>query len=50
MSEELSVVEESVKEVLIDLMTERIISMSIGVQMSSTIGVKASSSTSHGVG
>jgi hypothetical protein len=39
MFEELSAVEESVKEVLIDLMTKRVIServMSVGVQASST--------------
>jgi hypothetical protein len=48
MSEELSVVEESMKEVLIDLMTERVMSMSIGVQTSSTRGVQASLSTAHG--
>jgi hypothetical protein len=43
MSEELSAVEESVKEVLIDLMTERV--MSVGVQASSMRGVQASPST-----
>jgi hypothetical protein len=32
MSKELSVVEESVKEVLIDLMSERVMSMYVGVQ------------------
>jgi hypothetical protein len=50
MFEELSAVEESVKEVLIDLMTERFMServMSIGVQALSTRGVQASPSTSH---
>jgi hypothetical protein len=46
MSEELSAVEESVKEVLIDLMNERV--MSVGVQDSSTRGVQASPSTAHG--
>jgi hypothetical protein len=53
MSEELSAVEESVKEVLIDLMTERVMServMSVGVQASSTRGVQASPSTAHGAG
>jgi hypothetical protein len=48
MSEELSAVEESVKEVLIDLMTERV--MSVGVQASSTRGVQASLSTARGSG
>jgi hypothetical protein len=46
MSEELSAVEESVKEVLIDLMTERV--MSEGIQASSMRGVQASPSTAHG--
>jgi Ni,Fe-hydrogenase III large subunit len=53
MSEELSAVEESVKEVLIDLMTERVMServMSVGVQASSTRGVQASPSTARGSG
>jgi hypothetical protein len=48
MSEELSAVEESVKEILIDLMTERV--MSVGVQASSTRGVQASPSTARGSG
>jgi hypothetical protein len=51
MSEELSAVEESVKEVLIDLMTERVMServMFVGVQASSTRGVQASLSTANG--
>jgi hypothetical protein len=48
MSEELSVVEESVKEVLIDLMTKRVISM--GIQASSTRGVQASLLTTHRFG
>jgi hypothetical protein len=46
MSEELSAVEESVKEILIDLMTEKV--MSVGVQASSTRGVQASPSTARG--
>jgi Ni,Fe-hydrogenase III large subunit len=53
MSEELSAVEESVKEVLIDLMTERVMServMSVGVQASSMRGVQASPSTARGSG
>jgi hypothetical protein len=53
MSKELSAVEESVKEVLIDLMTERVIFervMSVGVQASLTRGVQASPSTSRGSG
>jgi hypothetical protein len=50
MSEELSAVEDSVKEVLIDLMNERVMServMYVGVQASSTRGVQVSSSTSR---
>ena len=48
MSEDLSTLEESAKEVLIDLMTEKVMSkrvMSVGVQLSSMRGVQASSST-----
>jgi hypothetical protein len=48
MFEELSIVEESVKEILIDLMTENL--MSMGIKASSTRGVQASSSTTHGSG
>jgi hypothetical protein len=51
MSKELNMVEESVKEVLIDLMTERVMSkrvMSVGVQESSMRGRKTSLSTAHG--
>jgi hypothetical protein len=50
MSEELSALEESVKEVLTDLRTEKVMSerrMSAGVQASSTGGVQASPSTAH---
>jgi hypothetical protein len=53
MSEELSVVEESVNEVLIDLMTKKVMServMSVGVQVSSTRGLQASLSTTCGFG
>jgi hypothetical protein len=50
MSDELSVVEKVVEEVLIDLMTERVMSMSTGVQASSTRGLPASPSTAHGAG
>jgi hypothetical protein len=48
MSKELSTVKESMKEVLIDLMTERVMYervMYVGVQASSTRGVQASLST-----
>jgi hypothetical protein len=51
MSEEFSAVKYFVKEVLIDLMIERVIServISVGVQASSMRGVKASSLTSRG--
>jgi hypothetical protein len=50
-SEELSALEESAKEVLIELMIERAMSermMSEGVQTSSMRGVKASPLTAHG--
>jgi hypothetical protein len=46
MFKELSAVEESVKEILIDIMTEKV--MLVGVQDSSMRGVQASSSTSRG--
>jgi hypothetical protein len=51
MSEELSAFEEFVKEVLVDLRTEKVMSkrrMSAGVQASSTGGTQASPSTTHG--
>jgi hypothetical protein len=51
MFEEISAVKESVKEVLIDLMNERVMServMSVGVQASSMRGVQASSSIDRG--
>jgi hypothetical protein len=48
MSEELSAVEESVKEVLIDLMTERV--MYVGVQASLMRGVQSSPLTARGSG
>jgi hypothetical protein len=48
MSDKLSTVEKDVEEVLIDLMTERVMSMYTGVQSSSTRGLPTSSSTSHG--
>jgi hypothetical protein len=51
MSEEISAVEESMKEVLINLMTERVMSkrvMSMGVKVSSMRGVQASLSTARG--
>jgi hypothetical protein len=53
MSEELSTLEESTKEVLVDLRTEKVMSerrMSAGVQASSTGGVQASPSTARRVG
>jgi hypothetical protein len=43
MSDELNIVDNSVEEVLIDLMAERV--MSTGVEASSTLGVQASPST-----
>jgi hypothetical protein len=48
MSDELSAVEKSVEEVLIDLMAEKV--MSAGIQASSTRGVQASPSTARGSG
>jgi hypothetical protein len=50
MSDEFSAPERVVKEVLIDLMTERVMSMSTGVQASSTRELQASPLTSHGSG
>jgi hypothetical protein len=53
MSDELSAAEKIVEEVLIDLMTERVMSereMSASIQASSTRGVQASPSTTRGVG
>jgi hypothetical protein len=50
MSDELSVDEKIVEEVLIDLMTKRDMSMSIGVQESSMRGLPGSPCTSHGAG
>jgi hypothetical protein len=48
MFEELSAVKESLKEVLIDLMTERVIY--VGMQASSMREVQASPSTARGSG
>jgi hypothetical protein len=50
MSDELSTAKKFVEEVLIDLMTERIMSIFVGVQASSTRMVQASLSTAHGAG
>jgi hypothetical protein len=50
MSEALSAAEKDVEEVLIDLMTEKSMSMSEGIQASSTKIVQASPSTAHGAG
>jgi hypothetical protein len=50
MSEELNAIKESVTEVLLDLMTERVMSergLSTGVQASSTRGLPASPSTTQ---
>jgi hypothetical protein len=47
MPEELSGVEKVVEEVLIDLMTERVMSMSTSVQASSTRGIPSSPFTAH---
>jgi hypothetical protein len=48
MSNEFSATEKIVEEFLIDLMTEREMSMSAGIQASSMRGLQASPSTSHG--
>jgi hypothetical protein len=48
MSDKISAVEKVVKEILIDLMVEKV--MSVGIQASSTRGVQASPSTTHGFG
>jgi hypothetical protein len=53
MSDELTTVEESVKNFLLDLMTERFMSergVSTGIQASSTRGLLTSPSTAHEVG
>jgi hypothetical protein len=53
MSEALSAAEKVVEEVLIDLMTERVMSergVSTGIQASSTRGMSASPSTAHKAG
>ena len=49
MSDEFSATQKVVEEVLIDLMTERVMSMSISIQESSTRGLQASLSTARGV-
>jgi hypothetical protein len=48
MSDKLRTVEKYVEEILIDLMTERVMSMYTGVQESSTRGLPTSPSTAHG--
>jgi hypothetical protein len=48
MSDELSATEKVFEEFLIDLMIERVMSMSIGVQASLMRGLLASLSTTHG--
>jgi hypothetical protein len=47
MSDEFNAAQKVVEEVLINLMTERVMSMSAGVQASSTKGLQASPSTAH---
>jgi hypothetical protein len=48
MSNEFSAAEKVVEEFLIDLMNERVMSMSAGIQASSTRGLQASPSTARG--
>jgi hypothetical protein len=50
MLNKLSAAEKVVEEVMIDLMTERVMSMSIGVQESSTRGLPTSPSATRGAG
>jgi hypothetical protein len=50
MSDELSAAEKVVEEFMIDLMNERVMSMSTGVQASSMRGLPTSPSTSHRAG
>jgi hypothetical protein len=50
MSDELSAIEKIVEEVLIDLMTERVMLISIGIQASSMRGLPTSPSTARGAG
>jgi hypothetical protein len=49
-SDKLRVVEKDVEEVIINLMIERVMLMSKGVQASSTRGIPASPSTARGAG
>jgi hypothetical protein len=48
MSEELRISKKVVEEFMIDLVTERVMSMSTGVEASSTRGLPTSLSTAHG--
>jgi hypothetical protein len=48
MSDKFSAAEKFFKEVLIDLMTERVMLMSVGIQASSMRGLQASPLTTHG--
>jgi hypothetical protein len=48
MSDDISAVEKSIEEILIDLMVEKV--MSVGIQASSMRGVQASPSTARGSG
>jgi hypothetical protein len=50
MLDEHNTAEKFVEEFLIDLMTERVMSMFAGIQASSTIGLQASLSTDYGAG
>jgi hypothetical protein len=50
MSYELSTVKKIVEEVLIDLMTEKVMSMSTTIQESSMRGIPTSPSIAHGDG
>jgi hypothetical protein len=50
MSDKLSSIEKFVEEVLIDLMTERVMSMSTGIQASSMRGLPTSPSIARGAG
>jgi hypothetical protein len=50
MSDVFNVAEKIVEEVLIELMTERVMLMSVGIQVSLTRGVQASPLTARGSG
>jgi hypothetical protein len=50
MSDEFSATKKFVEEFIIDLMNKRVMSMSVGIKVSSMRGLQASPSTAHGAG